>query len=96
MEIKICRLALHSFPPVKHFEMVSMFLLLAQQIHPFYFLDFRIILLGLCTSFFEAAIYIHGIEWTPTLESAQSMIISDPLPLGFCFGGQVVRADLLC
>ncbi|CAF1117750.1 unnamed protein product [Adineta ricciae] len=52
--------------------------------------DYRIVLLGLCTSFYEATSYIYGIEWTPALQNAKSMIIYDPIPLGFCFAGQLL------
>ncbi|CAF1534731.1 unnamed protein product, partial [Adineta steineri] len=56
--------------------------------------DFRVVLLGLSSSFFETAVYIHGIQWTPILQSAKSLIIHDPIPLGYCFAGQVVRRAL--
>ncbi|CAF0848880.1 unnamed protein product [Adineta steineri] len=52
--------------------------------------DFRVVLLGLSSSFFETAVYIHGIQWTPILQSAKSLIIHDPIPLGYCFAGQVL------
>ena len=58
-----------------------------------FLLDYRIVLLGLCTSFYEATSYIYGIEWTPALQNAKSMIIYDPIPLGFCFAGQLVRTN---
>ncbi|UJR37617.1 hypothetical protein I4U23_030314 [Adineta vaga] len=56
--------------------------------------DYRIILLGFCTSFFEATSYIYGIEWTPALQNAKSMLIYNPIPLGFCFAGQLLSRFL--
>ena len=66
-----------------------------QIIKTFYhLLDSRIILHGLSTALFETSLYIYFIEWTPTLQRAHSLTISDPLPFGIIFACYKVK--LLC
>ncbi|CAF1508998.1 unnamed protein product [Adineta steineri] len=47
--------------------------------------DFRIVLVGLITAFFEVTIYVYAIEWTPALERAHIWAIREPLPLGIIY-----------
>ncbi len=66
-----------------------------QTIKTFYYLlDSRIILHGISTALFEASLYIYFIEWTPTLQRAKSLTISDPLPFGIIFA--CYKVNRLC
>jgi len=63
-----------------------------QTIKTFYhLLDSRIILHGLSTALFETSLYIYFIEWTPTLQRAKHLTISDPLPFGIIYACYKVK-----